>query len=186
MKPQLGGWIRCCAFVVGVALITGSGCSEVESPLGVEPGALPSTSQAAVLGLATGSGHTPSGGGLRVFTFTAHRRADGSAEGRFRIGLNAINAWFSAEVTCVSFAGNTAWVAGIIDDTNVPNLVQVGSVSEFYVIDNGEGSEAAADIVSTALFNQPAGADEPFCANQPLGLPPRTVTQGDVQVIDGP
>lgn len=174
------------ALVAGAAALAGSACSDVESPTAPDSGAAsPSYSQSGVVGVATGSGHSPSGDALRVFTFTAHARADGTAQGRFRIGLLANDAWFSAEVTCVSFSGSTAWVGGIIDGTNVPGLVQVGSASEFYVIDNGEGSGAAADIVSTALFNQPAGNEQAFCADQPLALPPRTVTEGNVQVSGG-
>jgi len=174
------------ARVAGIAALAGSACSDVQSPTAVDSEARPpSFSQAGVVGIATGSGHSPSGGALRVFTFTAHARADGTVQGRFRIGLIANDAWFSAEVTCVTFDGNTAWVGGIIEDTNVPGLVQVGSASEFYVIDNGEGSEATADIVSTALFNQPAGNEQLFCADQPLALPPRTVTEGNVQVRGG-
>lgn len=172
------------AFTLPFLLI---GCGP-DSPVAVQPDAVAPalSSHAGVVAQAAGSGHTAFAGGLRVFTFTAQRHEDGTADGRFRIGLNAIDAWFSADVTCLSTDDSTAWVGGIIAATNVPDLVQVGSASEFYAVDNGEGSADAADIVSTATFNGAPGTELAFCADQPLALPPRTVEEGNVQVSGGP
>jgi hypothetical protein len=76
--------------------------------------------------------------------------------------------------------GNTGWVAGTIRDTNAA-IVIIGSRSMFYAVDDGEG-DGAADIVSTAAFNAAEGTDLAFCADRPLGLPPFSVTDGNVQV----
>lgn len=95
--------------------------------------------------------------------------------------LTALDLFFTVDVSCMSIVGNTAWVGGIISDTNA-SFVQVGSVSYFYAIDNGEGSAAPADVVSTARFNDIAGEDLRFCDEQPLLLPSFEIQQGNVQV----
>jgi hypothetical protein len=78
--------------------------------------------------------------------------------------------------------GNTAWVAGHISDTNA-GFVTVGTVSYFYAIDNGEGGNAPADVISTARINDVAGEDQLFCADKPLLLPSFPIEQGNVQVF---
>lgn len=126
-----------------------------------------------------GAGHVEQSAGLREFTFHALETPGGGAEGSFKIVLpNGL--FFEADVTCVSVDGNTGWVAGAISATNAAAIV-VGSVSTFYVIDNGEGDDAG-DVVSLATFNGAAGADAAFCADRPLVLPPLTITGGNVQV----
>ena len=127
-----------------------------------------------------GAGHVEQTTGMREFTFHALEHPDGSAQGSFKVVLpNGL--FFEADVTCLAVTGNTGWVGGLIRASNAA-VVIIGSVSTFYVIDNGEGSGAPADIVSIATFNGAAGADAAFCAARPLALPPLTVTQGNVQV----
>lgn len=129
---------------------------------------------------AVGSGHVDQATGMREFTFHALELPDGSARGSFKVVL-ANGLFFEADVTCLAVAGNTGWVGGLVRDSNAAAVV-IGSVSTFYVIDNGEGPAGPADIVSIAAFNGAAGADAAFCAARPLALPPLTVTQGNVQV----
>jgi hypothetical protein len=126
-----------------------------------------------------GSGHVEQAGSLREFTFHAVQQPDGSASGSFKVVLPS-GLFFEADVTCVTVDGGTGWVGGVIRATNA-GVVIIGSVSTFYAIDGGEG-EGSGDIVSTAAFNAAAGADLAFCANQPLALPPLTVSDGNVQV----
>lgn len=127
-----------------------------------------------------GSGHVQQAAGLREFTFHAVEAADGSATGSYKIVL-ANGLFFETDVTCMAVTGNTGWIAGTIRASNAAAVV-IGSASTVYVIDNGEGGAAPADIVSLATFNGAAGADLAFCANRPLVLPPLTVTDGNVQV----
>ncbi len=127
-----------------------------------------------------GSGHVQQAAGLREFTFHAVERADGSAGGSYKIVL-ANGLFFEVDVTCTKVSGSTGWVAGSIRATN-SGAVVLGSVSTVFVVDNGEGEGAPADIVSLATFNGAAGADLVFCANQPLALPQLIVTHGNVQV----
>lgn len=129
--------------------------------------------------LVAGSGHVAQGAGLREFTFHAVERPDGSVTGSYKIVLpNGL--FFEADVTCMSVAGNTGWVSGRIRETNA-GIVVVGSLSMFYAIDNGEGGETP-DVVSLAALNMPEGTDIGFCEEQPLILPPLTVTDGNVGV----
>lgn len=149
-----------------------------DTPTSASPEA-PSFDVAAVGHLVSGSGHVQSSSGLREFTFHAVEHPDGSVSGSYKIVLpNGL--FFEADVTCVTVDGSTGWVGGVIRDTNA-GIVDVGSTSMFYAIDNGEGGEDA-DVVSLAAFNQPEGVDLAFCAEQPLELAPLTVTDGNVQV----
>ena len=134
-----------------------------------------------VVAQATGSGHYTSGGELRTFGFSALRRSDGSASGQYQIISRAGNGvGFHVDVTCMSTAGNQAWVAGIITHSDDPAVIE-GTVSYFRAIDNGEGN-GPPDQVSPARINDRAGEDILFCTEQPTGLPLRNVEHGNVQV----
>lgn len=87
---------------------------------------------------------------------------------------------FHVDVTCMSVAGNQAWVGGIISRSDDPAVI-VGTVSYFRAIDNGEGS-GLPDQVSPARINDRAGEDILFCTQQPTGLPLRNVEHGNVQI----
>lgn len=130
---------------------------------------------------ASGSGHVDFGDGLRVFTFHAKEMKNGSAKGSYRIHLTSLGLFFEVDVTCVSTEGSTAWVAGIISDSNA-DFIEIGSVSYFYAIDNGEGAGSPPDVVSTARINDVAGEDLAFCRDQILLLPSFPIQYGNVQV----
>ncbi len=131
--------------------------------------------------IASGSGHVPSGSGMRVFTFHSIEKPDGSVSGSYTIRLTSPGLFFSVDVSCMAIEGNTAWVAGLISETNA-SFIQVGSVSYFYAVDNGEGAEASTDVVSSARINDVAGEDQLFCSDRPLLLPSFPIEQGNVQV----
>jgi hypothetical protein len=129
----------------------------------------------------TGSGHVPSGGGQRLFTFHARDRGDGTVKGSYRIKFTATGLFVSVDVTCVAVVGNTGWVGGRIADSNIPG-VRIGTVSYFYAIDNGEGAGASPDRVSSARLNDVDGEDIRFCTERPLLLPSFDIQEGNVQV----
>jgi hypothetical protein len=170
-----------------VALLIASGCDSSRTPVGIGPGlepdgnVLPST---AVSAGATGSGHYMSGGELRTFAFSAVGKADGSASGQYEIVIHAIDRFLHVGVTCMVVRNDTAWVAGIIERTNHPAIIE-GSVSYFWAVDGGEGADAV-DKVSTARINDAAGEDRRFCSLTPdeafSGLPGNVVLKGNVQV----
>ncbi|MFN0180314.1 MAG: hypothetical protein ACKVZ0_16055 [Gemmatimonadales bacterium] len=135
----------------------------------------------------TGSGHTdlPVSGDMRNFTFHAVTHPNGTVSGSYRLARHDIDAWFRVDVTCMSVQGNTAWVGGIIAETNVPNLIRVGTVSYFFATDNGEGAGSPPDRLSRARTNDAPGQDQAFCALQPTAIfdpNPLTVVQGNVQL----
>ena len=160
-----------------LAVIVAAGCSEGVAP--TEP-IRPTLDLGGPPHHVLGSGHVQQAAGMREFTFHAVEQADGSASGSYKIVL-ANGLFFETDVTCMAVNDNVGWIAGTIRATNAAPVV-VGSVSTVFVIDNGEGDNAPADIVSLATFNGAAGADQAFCANRPLVLPQLVVPNGNVQV----
>jgi hypothetical protein len=138
-------------------------------------------STAGVIASATGAAHRIRGDELWVLSFNAVKRADGTATGQYRVDRKDIPVSFNVDVTCMSVTGNTAWIAGIIRN-QAGDLAIDGTVSYFYVIDNGEGPNGGGDIVSGLRLNDVAGEDIVFCEDQPLLLPAVPVELGNVQV----
>jgi hypothetical protein len=138
-------------------------------------------SSAGVIASATGAAHRIRGDELWVLSFNAVKRADGSVTGQYRVDRKDIPVSFNVDVTCMSVAGNTAWVAGIIRN-QAGGLAIDGTVSYFYVIDNGEGPNGGGDMVSALRLNDAAGEDTEFCTDQPLLLAAVPVELGNVHV----
>lgn len=166
-------------FPMTLAACTVVACTgEVSSPLTPET-PLVTAQDAGQEHRVVGSGHVQTDAGQREFTFHAVETPVGGVSGSYKIQLpNGL--FFEADVTCLAVEGDTGWVAGTIRDTNA-GIVEVGSRSMFFVIDNGEGG-GAADKVSLAAFNMPEGTDLEFCEEKPLLLLELTVTDGNVQV----
>lgn len=164
------------SLLLGLATISVVACSDTPTSIAAEG---PEFGIAAVGHLVAGSGHVETAEGLREFTFHAVEAPDGSVGGSYKIVLPN-DLFFEADVTCLSVDGNTGWVGGVIRETNA-GIIVVGSTSWFYAIDNGEGG-SEPDVVSIAAINGAEGADIDFCEDQPLGLPPLTVTDGNVRV----
>lgn len=171
-------------FTLGIALLA-TACSEQATVLGPQAAA---EDPAIASGFAAhgpghrvvGSGHVEMAAGLREFTFHAIEHPGEGVSGSYKVVLpNGL--FFEADVTCMAVDGATGWVAGIIRDSNAA-VVEIGSGSMFYAIDNGEGAASEADVVSIAAFNQGEGADLEFCDERPLELGPLSVTGGNVQV----
>jgi hypothetical protein len=148
---------------------------------------IPRTGKAAFAAISNhhvvGSGHIPVGltDDLREFTFHAVESPDGSVSGSYKVERTDTGIFFTVDVTCMTVVGDTGWVAGIISETNAPT-VRVGTVSYFWAVDNGEGENALADVVSTARINdRPESANE-FCTQRPRILPPNNVQFGNVQI----
>lgn len=137
-----------------------------------------------VVATATGSAHRVRADRLFALSFESRRYADGTGSGSYHADFMALGISFDVDVTCMSVSGNTAWIAGVIRDAKGP-LVVPGTISYFYVTDNGEGSGDAADRVSALAINEPAGEDTVFCDDQPLILVNVPVELGNVQVSGG-
>jgi len=134
-----------------------------------------------VIASATGSAHRLRNGELWVLAFNAKLRADGTTTGQVRMDRKDVDVSFNVDVTCMSVSGNTAWIAGIIRNQRGDIAID-GTISYFYVIDNGEGANAPPDVASAVRLNDVAGEDLAFCNDQPLLLPASPVERGNVQV----
>ena len=134
---------------------------------------------------ATGSGHRVRNDRPLVFAFQASRRLDGSTTGRYYLdwqdlgpALGHARLQVEVDVTCMSVRDNIAWVAGIIVSVDGP-LAREGTVSYFYVIDNGPG---ATDEISGLRLNDVDGEDRVFCEQQPLLLGRTPIERGNAEV----
>ncbi|MFN2566359.1 MAG: hypothetical protein ABR499_15290 [Gemmatimonadaceae bacterium] len=134
-----------------------------------------------VVASATGSAHRIRADELWVLAFNAVKRADGTTTGEARIDRKDLGISWNLDVTCLSVQGNTAWIAGIIRNARGP-VIREGTVSYFYVVDNGEGDGDPPDVASAVRINDVAGQDQEFCNLRPLALPATPVERGNVQV----
>jgi len=158
-----------------------TGCQMADGPAGPSADFAATATPAGVVASASGSAHRIRNGELGVLAFNAERRADGTSTGQVRLDRKDVNVSFNVDVTCVSVSGNTAWIGGIIYNQS-GDLARDGTVSYFYVIDNGEGANAPPDVVSAVRINDRAGEDQAFCNTQPLLLPSAPIDLGDIQV----
>ncbi|MCI0435513.1 MAG: hypothetical protein L0271_17990 [Gemmatimonadetes bacterium] len=177
-------WSKLCGLPVLVAAVA----SSCDAPLAVEESiALSPQATVAWAGVqqsVNGSGHTFSGGELRVATFHAEKKADGSVSGGFNLNILVLDVHFQASVECLTVVGNRAFFGGTITSSNSA-LIQVGTKSYFWVEDNGEGTNDPADIISVAGVNETQEGLDDFCNLVQNLLPPRTVVDGNVQVRGG-
>ena len=143
-----------------------------------------STALSGVVESASGSAHRirplPDGE-LWVLTFNAEKRADGTVVGQAHIDRKDLDAAWDVEVTCMSVVGNRAWIAGIVRNARGA-IPRDGTVSYFYVTDNGEGSDGPLDRASGIRINDLPGQDQVFCTGRPLTLPDSEIAHGNVQV----
>jgi hypothetical protein len=77
--------------------------------------------------------------------------------------------------------GNRAWIAGIVRNARGA-IPRDGTVSYFYVTDNGEGANSVLDRASGIRINDLPGQDLVFCTDRPVVLPDSEVAHGNVQV----
>lgn len=154
-------------------------CSE-----GTEPPTGPSTVVAQAKGGAvmkvTGSGHITTSA-KRTFTFTAQEDADGNVKGQFTLVIHGDPMIrLHAEVTCMSTAGNRAWVGGRVTSASDPSFV--GGETDWVVEDNGQGNPSP-DLIS--LMANPAGTPDGWaqtrCDNQDR-TPTLPVEGGNVRI----
>ena len=133
--------------------------------------------------MATGSGHLidtrggPNAGepGLRNFSFVALGNG-----GQFQVVNRTFSIRLHGSIECVTVVGNEAWFAGPVTESTRPELIPVGSIRAFYVVDNGEGTGDPPDQIanSVRLTRVPA---QTWCDVTPV----RTlldIEQGNIQV----
>lgn len=165
-----------------MALVVAAGCSSGSRTPGT-PTPVPvadSSQSVGVVASATGAAHRIREGEVWVLTFTAQKRADGSVNGYAHVDRKDLEVAFDIDVTCMSVADNVAWIAGIIRNQR-GDLARNGTVSYFYVTDNGEGS-GVPDRASAVRLNDQDGEDQVFCTERPVALPDSEIAFGNVQV----
>ena len=124
---------------------------------------------------------------LTTFSYSVIRRADGTTNGQFQYDFRAANLIVHGHVTCVTAAGNVAWVGGVIDRLQSEDPVDqelVGTDIWWRVTDNGEGATDAPDQTTSLLFTI-AGVPitaQSWCNDQPTRGVQRPITQGNIQV----
>jgi hypothetical protein len=174
-----------CYFAVVTAVLATIACEAATRPT-VSSGRAPTSvafnrSGNGVVASATGAAHRIRADELWVLAFTAVKRADGTVTGEARIDRKDLDISWNLDVTCMAVVGNTAWIAGIIRNARGP-VIREGTVSYFYVVDNGEGGDDPPDVASAVRINDLAGQDEEFCELRPLALPATPIAHGNVQV----
>jgi hypothetical protein len=120
-------------------------------------------------------------GQLWVLSFNAQKSENGTVTGYAHIDRQDLGWSWDVEVTCLSVVGNIAWIGGIIRNAS-GGVAQDGTVSYFYVIDNGEGENDPVDRASGVRLNDLDGEDIRFCTDRPLVLPATDIAHGNVQV----
>ena len=171
-----------CSIVAVLSLAACSQGSRSASPL--VPSGVTGAASEGVVQSASGSAHRirplPDGE-LWVLTFNAEQRADGTVTGTAHIDRKDLDAAWDVEVTCMSVVGNRAWIAGIVRNARGA-IPRDGTVSYFYVTDNGEGANSALDRASAIRINDLPGQDLAFCTDRPVVLPDSVIAHGNVQV----
>jgi hypothetical protein len=173
--------------ILGVVLMTAACDGPTNSPTGitsVDAPRLNASNENGVVQSASGGAQRFSAGQFFILSFQANKHADGSVSGRYHVDAKAADAKFDVVVTCLSVVDNRAWIGGIIQNSSNP-IVRDGSVSYFYVVDNGAGANGGVnppDVVSALRLNDAVGEDLRFCAERPLALPSRAIDDGNIRV----
>jgi hypothetical protein len=118
---------------------------------------------------------------LQDFGFNAKIKKDGGADGWFTYRDVEDGAPFSTNgpVTCLTVIGNDAWIGGVIRSSNDPTVVGLGAW--WHVTDNGEGTNAPADVTSFLGIGSLAQT-QAFCDNHPAYRFPFSIDGGNIQV----
>ena len=186
-KSSLALIVLCCAAV---------GCSD--SPTAIQstqvfarlPDA-PRRSEGGVALSVTGSGHVfrdlGEGPELTTFSYSAIQREDGGTSGQFQFNFRALNLVVHGEVTCLTAAGNVAWVGGVIDQLRSDDPADqelVGTDIWWRVTDNGEGSADTPDLTTSLLFTIPGNPTTAasWCNDQPTRGVERPINNGNIQI----
>ena len=119
-------------------------------------------------------------GEVWVLTFNAEKRADGTVVGQAHVDRKDPEAAWDIDVTCMAVTGNRAWIAGIVRNARGA-IPRDGTVSYFWVTDNGEGGPTP-DRASGIRINDRAGEDQVFCTLQPTLLLDSDIAHGNIQV----
>ncbi len=134
-----------------------------------------------VVALIAGSGHHTRTVGTvtapTLFVFSGWRQANGNTHGFYHYNFQAAGFSVQGPITCISIAGNQAWVGGTvarIDSPDPEDQSLVGADMWWRSIDLGFG---ARDSTTGLGFAFPGGTitAESWCRDQPVALVIREV-----------
>lgn len=160
--------------------LAGLGCADHADPVGA--GSIqPRTSLGdGVIASASGGAHRIRSDELWVLSFNAVQPANGKTTGNYHVDRQDLGVKFDVDVTCMAVRGDTAWIAGIIRKVDGPVVVE-GTISYFWMVDNGEGGEAV-DQASAIRINDLPGRDQEFCDLRTKILVLSPIDRGNLQV----
>ena len=182
----MGTLRRLGALALGLAL---AGCSDDRSMLAPEPHSpalaqdLSSGVVVQVKGTADHLRTVGSVTALTLFSFDSERKADGTTTGSYFYNFQAAGFSVEGPVTCISVAGNQAWIGGTVariesSDSTFQELVGVDMW--WRSIDNGNGANAGPDSTTGLGFAFPGSTitAESWCRDQPAVLILREIDAG--------
>lgn len=140
-----------------------------------QPGVL---AQAEVGPSANGHGNLTIMGGLQTLSFHARQFRDGTVSGSMVVKSRAQNARLFADLNCLSVAANTAVLSGVVTQSD-NSAFPPGSKALFQVVDNGEGANDPADVMTDVTIFPAGSAVDCHMATSPVLLP---VQEGNIQV----
>jgi hypothetical protein len=182
----MGTLRRLCALAVGLAL---AGCSDDRSALEPDlhsPAMAQDHSSGVVVQVNGTADHLRTVSGvtaLTLFSFDSKRKADGTTTGSYFYDFQAAGFSVEGPVTCISTAGNQAWIGGTvarIDSPDPEDQELVGADMWWRSVDNGHGDQAAPDL-TTGLGFAFVGSTitaESWCQDQPAALVLREIDSG--------
>ncbi|MGH7526794.1 MAG: hypothetical protein ACREMX_08820 [Gemmatimonadales bacterium] len=178
--------------VVALAL---AGCGDREPTLAPQDGGEPlfrgnHGSRKVVAAISGSAHHTRTVGevtALTLFRFHAKSRADGTTKGRYFYNFQAAGFSVEGPVTCISLAGNQAWIGGTVARIDSPDPADqelVGVDMWWRMIDNGHGRHAPPDSTTGVGFAFPGSTitAESWCQDQPAVLILREVEEGNLKI----
>ena len=138
----------------------------------------------------TGSGHHPrtlATTELTTFSFSAIRQPDGTTTGRYQYDFRAAGFTIHGPVTCLTRAGDQAWVGGVVEQvlSDDPAVVAelLGVEMWWRSKDLGEGPAAVDSTTGLGFtFATTPITAESWCRDQPASLVMRAVEQGSIQL----
>jgi hypothetical protein len=139
-----------------------------------------------VVSSATGSGHmVRPDGTFRSFSFSARKYADGTVNGELQLNSRGFDVFVHIKIDCLRLNGSIAYMSGLITHSSNPAEGVVGELNRWAVQDNGEGSGADPDMVSSIPENE-GNLDPKTCEDDNSDRPiSRIVQRGNVQVRGG-
>ena len=121
-------------------------------------------------------------GTRRRFSFDAEKRPNGNVRGEAVIHNPAFDFRARIDIQCLEVVGNRARAAGVVKNTNDPNLD--GNTAVFEVYDNGN-RQSGTDTISLVFFSPPdmPPPTEGYCQSFE-DFPQMQIDRGNIKVDD--